>query len=157
MKLKEITNSELIKCHIKVASKKMLLELVSQLFSDVLHLEADNQLFDDFIAREKLGSTALGHGVAIPHIRSKATSTPMLAILQLQSPIDFDAEDHRPVDILFALIVPHDANNDHLQLLAECSSILIQQKNRKLIRAASESQDIMRVIDNYCLSYAEVI
>jgi PTS system nitrogen regulatory IIA component len=157
MKLKEITNNELIKCHIEVASKKMLLELVSQLFSNVLHIEADNQLFDDFIAREKLGSTALGHGVAIPHIRSKVTATPMLAILQLQSSIDFDAEDHRPVDIIFALVVPHDANNEHLQLLAECSSILVQQENRKLIRAATEPQDIMRVIENNCLNYAEVI
>ncbi|MEX0584265.1 MAG: PTS sugar transporter subunit IIA, partial [Natronospirillum sp.] len=80
-------------------------------------LEAD-QVFSSLIERERLGSTGFGNGIGIPHCRLKTCHEPVGILVRLAEPIDFDAMDQKKVDLLFALVVPQEANNEHLQLLS---------------------------------------
>lgn len=156
MKIEQILDEQLIACQLTIPSKKALLIKLSQLFATKL---ADNAqeapLFDAFIDREKLGSTALGHGVAIPHIRSGLFKTPQLAIITLAKSIDFDAADHRPVDVIFSLIAPNECVDEHLNLLAACSQQLAQVQIRHQLRAADSPQAIINALSQPITSHAE--
>lgn len=145
MNLSNILKNEFIVCqHIEV-NKKSLLEKLSAIF-------AQNQsdlkpiLFEAFLKREALGSTAIGHGVAIPHIRTDLFEVPKLAIIQLKKSINFDAEDKRPVDLIFALIAPENDHSSHLNLLAECANLLSQEQARQKIRAAQTTQEMANTL-----------
>lgn len=146
MKLETLLQKQFILCQQQITSKKALLEQLSLLLSKKLTKDQQFQLFDAFIDREQLGSTALGHGVAIPHIRSNIFNETKFAIIQLEKAIDFGAEDHRPVDIIFALVAYENDTNEHLNLLAECSTLLIQPSIRQQLRQANNSSDIMNII-----------
>lgn len=100
------------------ASKKKVLQTLAERLSKTLSDISDVELFDQLIARERLGSTGIGSGVAVPHCRLDGLQKPIAALVKLPQAIDFDAIDRAPVDILFALIVPTDATDEHLQLLA---------------------------------------
>lgn len=149
MKLQELLDSRLIQCQQVLSSKKALLLQLSSLFSAALSIpDAKLIIFDAFVEREKLGSTALGHGVAIPHIRTNLYKKPVLAVITLEKGVDFGAEDHRPVDIIFALIAPTECSNEHLQLLAECSALLVSNRFRESIRAINSAENIIHLITN---------
>jgi len=90
--------------------------------------------------RERLGSTGLGHGVAIPHGRMAALATPRVALLRLAHGVDFEAIDHEPVDILVALVVPEDATGEHLELLAQLARGLSQPDHIAALRRATNSE-----------------
>jgi PTS system nitrogen regulatory IIA component len=100
------------------ASKKKVLQTLAERLSVTLTDVSDVDLFDQLINRERLGSTGIGSGVAVPHCRLDGLTAPIAALVKLPSGIDFEAIDNAPVDILFALIVPSDATDEHLQLLA---------------------------------------
>jgi PTS system nitrogen regulatory IIA component len=107
-------------------SKKRLLESISQL---IIEPDAPSQLdstrvFETLIAREKLGSTAIGRGIAIPHGRVEGLSRPRGAFVRLKQGVDFDALDHQPVDLVFALLVPEGADSEHLNTLAQLAQLL---------------------------------
>lgn len=134
-----------IQCQQDVTNKKSLLEKLSFLFSN--STEEKLMLFDAFLSREDLGSTALGHGVAIPHIRTALVTNPKLAIIHLSTPINFDAEDSKPVDIIFAIIAPENNCSEHLNLLAQCSSLLSSPNFRDNIRQANNADDVYKLIN----------
>lgn len=100
------------------ASKKKVLQTLAERISPSLGDVPEHALFDQLIARERLGSTGIGSGVAVPHCRLEGIDKPIAALVKLDSPIDFEAIDHKPVDLIFVLIVPPDATDEHLQLLA---------------------------------------
>lgn len=89
--------------------------------------------------RERLGSTGLGHGVAIPHGRMTTLTAPRVALLRLAQGVDFEAIDHEPVDILVALVVPEAATGEHLELLAQLARGLSQSGNIAALRRAADS------------------
>jgi PTS system nitrogen regulatory IIA component len=91
-------------------------------------------------AREQLGSTGLGHGVAIPHGRSAAVAEPRAAFVRLQKPIDFGADDKRPVDLVAALIVPDHFTDQHLKLLAELAELFSDTALTHALRAAPDAR-----------------
>ena len=122
------------------ASKKKILELIAEEFSTKVPTINSAELFDAFITRERLGTTGLGKGIAIPHCRFKSCPEPTGLFLRMEHPVDYDAVDRQPVDLVFALIVPDGDNQEHLQILqslAECfhSDTLVT----KLRQATSES------------------
>lgn len=133
----------------KAISKNEVIKQISTLFanSSSNRLNA-NQLFDAFIAREHLGSTALGHGVAIPHIRSDIATQPMGALIQLHKSVDFDALDHFPVDIIFSLVVPAHQDNLHLTLLAEASQLLASEEFRYQVRQADSPLELFDLLNH---------
>lgn len=129
-------------CGAQGISKKRTLETLAQFIAeDIPTLDAD-ELFRNLIAREKLGSTGIGQGIAIPHCRLKNCTGTVGALITLQEPIDFDAIDGKPVDIIFALLVPEEANDEHLQTLAGLAERLSQTSYRESLRKAKDATSL---------------
>lgn len=127
-------------CDVEAGSKKRALELLANTIArDIPTIDAD-ELFRRLIGRERLGSTGIGHGIAIPHCRAEHCNGTVGALITLTTPIDFDAIDSQPVDILFALLVPEDAHNEHLQTLAALAGALNNAEYRQRLRAANSNE-----------------
>lgn len=142
MELERILSRECTRAGLAAASKKRALELASELLA-ATHPELDpGQLLDALIARERLGSTAVGEGVALPHCRFSACRAPMAALLRLEEPIDFEASDRRPVDLVFVLVVPAEANDLHLQILGNAATALNDAGYRAALREAKSDADL---------------
>jgi PTS system nitrogen regulatory IIA component len=132
-------------CGIEGVSKKRALEILANTIAqDIPAIDAD-ELFRRLIAREKLGSTGIGHGIAIPHCRIEQCTDTMGALITLKHPIDFDAIDAEPVDILFAMLVPEDAHSEHLQTLASLAAKLSDDEYRARLRAADSDASLFAV------------
>ena len=132
-----LLSMERTRAKISVTSRKRALEHACEILAGCNDLDARSVL-DALLAREKLGSTALGEGVAIPHCRLSDCQTPVGVLLTLENPIDYDAPDDNPVDLLFALVVPESANDEHLQILSQLAGILVEQDNRDALREARD-------------------
>lgn len=98
--------------------------------------------------REQIGSTGLGYGVAIPHARITGLNEPIVLLLRTKIPIVFDAPDHKPVSILFVILVPEHANEEHLQILATASEMFSDEGFRFRLSAADEPDAIQRLFDD---------
>ncbi len=120
------------------ASKKRVFECAGILFENQLQI-ARSQIYDSLFAREKLGSTGLGHGVAIPHGRVKGLRDAMGAFFKTQNPIAFDAPDGQPVSLIFILLVPERATDMHLQLLGELAQMFGDKAFREKLQAAQDT------------------
>lgn len=118
----------------ETSSKKRLFECVAQLFAAQSGLP-QSEIFDCLVARERLGSTALGQGVAMPHGRHASVSAATGAFIRLKEPIEFDAPDNKPVSLVFVLLVPEAATSEHLELLAH----LAGRFSEKSVRDALQS------------------
>ncbi len=118
MQLTDILSLSRISCDGQASSKKRVLELFSDLIANDQTSLNSVEIFDNLLSRERLGSTGLGHGVAIPHGRISNSDRAIGALIKLREGIDYEAVDHQPVDLLFALLVPEKSTEEHLQLLA---------------------------------------
>jgi PTS system nitrogen regulatory IIA component len=101
-----------------------------------------NAVLEKLIAREELGSTALGNGIAIPHCRASNCETPLGTILTLQQGIEFDAPDDKPVDLLFVLLVPEEAHQAHLDILAEVARLFNQPEYCRTLRESRDNSTL---------------
>ncbi|GAA6132934.1 PTS IIA-like nitrogen regulatory protein PtsN [Halopseudomonas sabulinigri] len=126
-------------------SKKRVLELIGKLVAQHTNLDPD-AIYESLIAREKLGSTGFGNGIAIPHCRLGDCHQAIGALLQLDGKIDFDALDGQPVDLIFVLLVPQEATDQHLQILKMLAGKLDQAELRDALRAAPDAQSLYDVI-----------
>lgn len=126
-------------------SKKKMLELIGKMIAQHSHLDPDS-IYQNLIAREKLGSTGFGNGIAIPHCRLEDCHKPVGALFQLQSKIDFDALDGEPVDLIFVLLVPSEATEQHLQILKMLAERLDQASLREKLRAAGDAEELYSII-----------
>jgi PTS system nitrogen regulatory IIA component len=131
--------------HVDATSKKRAFEEAGILFEN-LHGMSRSLVTDSLFSRERLGSTGLGHGVAIPHGRIKGLKTPMAAILQLGKPIGFDAPDEQAVSLLIFLLVPEAATQKHLEILSEIAEILSDADLREKLLSCSNSADLHSLI-----------
>lgn len=127
-------------------SKKRALEEVANLIADQIPELEMQDVFEKLIAREKLGSTGFGNGIAIPHCRLEGCTSPVSALLHLDAPIDYDAIDGAPVDLLFILLVPEAATDAHLELLRQIASMLDRKEVRERLRAANSSEALYQVV-----------
>ena len=132
---------------LQVTSKKKLLEHVAEMFAQRLSQLDAGQIFTTLIDRERLGSTGIGHGVALPHGRIEGLDEVVGFFLQLEEPIDFDAADHLPVNIVFALLVPQDATEEHLKLLADLAAIFRDDEKRENLLQATDISQIRDIFD----------
>ena len=127
-------------------SKKRVLEQIANLVArDIPGLDA-HDIFESLVAREKLGSTGFGNGIAIPHCRLAGCSVPASALLRLDAPVDFDALDGAPVDLLFVLLVPEAATEEHLELLRQIAGLLDRADVRERLRQAKDGFDLYQVV-----------
>ncbi|MCA1977815.1 MAG: PTS sugar transporter subunit IIA [Thiobacillus sp.] len=121
-------------------SKKKLFEHAADLFAGAYGLKSTD-IFTSLFERERLGSTALGCGIAIPHGRIKGMKEARGAFYRLQTPLEFDAPDNQPVTLAFVLLVPKDANEQHLQILGELAQMFGDETMRdKLMHVASPTE-----------------
>ncbi|MGV8861582.1 MAG: PTS IIA-like nitrogen regulatory protein PtsN [Pseudomonas sp.] len=127
------------------SSKKNVLEQIAKLIGRETELDSDLVL-TSLIAREKLGSTGFGNGIAIPHCRLTGCPMPISALLHLDTPVDFDAIDGRPVDLLFVLLVPEAATDEHLELLRQIASMLDRADVRDRLRSAQSDEALYQVV-----------
>jgi PTS system nitrogen regulatory IIA component len=123
MLLSDLLNQERIHCDVHSSSKKRLLEIISKELARNSDDLSQREIFESLCARERLGSTGLGNGVAIPHGRVKGSQDIEATFICLKKPVPFDALDGKPVDLLFAMTVPENCNEDHLQLLAQIAEL----------------------------------
>lgn len=132
-------------CRAPGVSKKRLFETIARIISeDQLALPYD-EVFTQLFAREKLGSTGLGQGIAIPHCRIDNCTRPVGSLLTLDEPIDFDAPDEQPVDLLFVLLVPGEAQQQHLDILANIARLFSQEDFCQELRAAQTDEALYEI------------
>jgi len=131
-----------------VSSKKRVLEQVGLLFENN-HGIGRSEVFDSLFAREKLGSTALGQGIAIPHGRMKGLKEAVGAMVRTRGPIPFDAPDGQNVSLIFVLLVPDRATDAHLQILSELAQMFSDKAFREQLGAAASPADMHRLINNW--------
>ena len=124
------------------SSKKRVFEQAGMLFESHLGL-ARSVVFDSLFAREKLGSTGLGQGIAMPHGRIKGLKQAAGAFLRLATPVPFDSPDGRPVNLLFILLVPEQATEEHLQILSELAQRFSERPFRDKLMAAPDAAAIV--------------
>lgn len=133
---------------VSFTSKKKLFEHAADLFARIHGLKASD-IFTSLFERERLGSTALGHGIAIPHGRIKGLKNAAGAFYRLQSPLEFDAPDNRPVTLCFILLVPQDANERHLQILGELAQLFGDEAMRARMLAAPTPPELIAVLESW--------
>jgi PTS system nitrogen regulatory IIA component len=126
---------------VDVTSKKRAFEEAGLLFEN-LHGLNRALVADSLFARERLGSTGLGHGVAIPHGRIKGMKSPLAAVFRLTQPIGFDSPDEQPVCLLFFLLVPEASTQKHLEILSEIAEMLSDSGFRERLKQSSDAQDL---------------
>lgn len=149
MKLSEIINVNRIKCDINVQSKKRALEELSSLVTQDETQLNSSDVFDSLISRERLGSTGVGYGIAIPHGRIKNCKKITGAFIQLDEGVDFDAIDNQPVDMLFALVVPEESTDEHLQVLALLASMFNNESFREQLRKTNNVEEIHQLLTEW--------
>ena len=133
---------------VKATSKKRAFEEAGLLFEQ-LHNFSRAIITDSLFARERLGSTSLGHGVAIPHGRVKGLTPPMAALFRLAKPIVFDAPDEQPVGLLIFLLVPEAATQKHLEILAEIAEMLSDQDLRTRLMNTHDAADLHALVQTW--------
>ena len=134
--------------HVDASSKKRAFEEAGLLFEN-LHGLSRALVTDSLFSRERLGSTGLGHGVAIPHGRIKGLKAPMAAVLQLAQPIGFDAPDEQAVSLLIFLLVPEAATQKHLEILSEIAEMLSDAGLREKLASSADAAELHRLITNW--------
>jgi nitrogen PTS system EIIA component len=133
---------------VDATSKKRAFEEAGLLFEN-LHSLSRALVTDSLFARERLGSTGLGHGVAIPHGRIKGLKAPMAAMFSLANPIGFDAPDEQPVGLLIFLLVPEAATQKHLEILSEIAEMLSDANLRERLKAAPDAATLHALVSGW--------
>lgn len=128
-----------------LTSKKRVFEQAGLLFENNAQLSR-SQIFDSLFAREKLGSTGLGQGVAIPHGRLKGLKSATGAIIRVQNAIPFDAPDGQNVKLIFVLLVPERATDEHLQILSELAQMFCDKPFREKLLNATTPDELQQLI-----------
>jgi len=147
-RLASILSAAQVLVQVDVSSKKRAFEEAGLLFEN-LHGLSRALVADSLFSRERLGSTGLGHGVAIPHGRIKGLKTPMAAVFQLARPIGFEAPDEQAVSLMIFLLVPEAATQKHLEILSEIAEMLSDAGLRDKLIACANSADLHQLIGNW--------
>ena len=145
--LSQLLATDNIVLDLEASSKKRVFEQVGLLFENNQGI-ARSAVFDSLFAREKLGSTGLGRGIAIPHGRIKGLKAASGAFLRLSTPVPFDSPDGKPVHLLFVLLVPEQATEQHLQILSELAERFSDQSCRDALCSADDPETVRRIFAN---------
>ena len=148
MNISEILTPARIELAMRAASKKRALEILSELIGKDTSLNS-TAVFQSLIDRERIGSTGIGESVAIPHGRMKGLEQPVGAFAILEQQIDFDAIDQKPVNLIFVLLVPEEATNEHLQLLAQLAKIFSNKQAKEKLLGASTPEAALLIFKEF--------
>ena len=149
MNIADLITPERIRCNASVKSKKKTLEFLSTLLAPGASNASSEEIFESLINRERLGSTGLGHGVALPHARLSGQETAIGAFVKLEEPVDFDAIDNQPTDLLFTLLVPDHFTNEHLEILAQLAKMFSEEEFCEKLRKSNTDEELVNLLKNY--------
>ena len=144
--LDQILAPERVRSGVPAASRKRTLQVLGEVLAGAEPEISAQAVFDRLVARERLGSTGLGEGCAVPHARVPGLGRTLAAFLRLRRGVDFDAPDHEPVDLVFGLLVPDESTDEHLQALAAIARILSDEAVRSSIRSTEEPGRIREIL-----------
>jgi PTS system nitrogen regulatory IIA component len=139
--------TERIACGLDISSKKRVLQRLGEMLASSTADLRPESVFEHLLERERLGSTGLGHGIALPHARMPNLERAVGAFVQLSSGVDFDAVDDHPVDLAFGLLVPQAATEEHLQLLAKLASMFSNELLCEKLRNGENEQELLQRIE----------
>lgn len=142
-------DAERIDCRLEIGSKKRVLQQLGELLASSTPGLSPEAVFDHLLERERLGSTGLGHGIALPHARMPQLDRAVGAFVQLRTGVDFGAIDDLPVDLAFGLLVPQEANEAHLQLLAKLASMFSNDILCEKLRNGADAQELFQHIQEW--------
>ena len=145
MEIAELLSPDAIVAHLKAANKKQVLQEMAHRAGQLTRLP-ERRVFETLLEREKLGSTGMGQGIAIPHGRVPGIQKMTGLFAQLDHPVDFDAMDDQPVDLVFLLLAPEDAGADHLKALARVSRLLRNQAVCEKLRGAPQAATLYALL-----------
>lgn len=148
MKLSEIMSGNSVIVGLKANSKRQLLQELANKAAEVAGI-SDRTVFDAVLERESLGTTGFGEGTALPHGRFAELDKIYGFFAKLAAPVDYDAVDGKPVDLVFMLLSPESSGADHLTALAQMSRILKDEATRSKIRQISSAQEIYVLLNNH--------
>ncbi len=146
MQLSEILTTNCTRCDVAVTSKKRILEKICQLAAIQVTDTEQDELLESLLEREKVGSTGIGNGIAIPHGRLPNTSKAVAVLITTKQAISFDAIDNRDVDIFIALFVPENSCQEHLDTLQNIAKLFSDKKMIKQVRKCSDNQALYNLI-----------
>jgi PTS system nitrogen regulatory IIA component len=131
----------------EVTSKKKLLELIANIVADRTEL-SQSVIYSNLLNRERLGSTGLGRGFAVPHARVADLETTGGFFFRLVEPVNFDSPDDQPVDLVFTIVIPQEATEEHLLILSSLAKIFSQEEVCQAIRGAASRDEIEKIIQS---------
>ena len=146
MTLQDILTLDCTACAVPVSSKKRILETLCQLAAHELGESDSTILLDSLLNREKMGSTGIGNGIAIPHGKLKNSDKAVAVLLTTEKAIEFDAIDNKPVDIFICLFVPQDSTQAHLETLQSIAKLFSERKTAKQVRKCINKQTLFNLI-----------
>lgn len=149
MKISDILAPESVLFHLKTKTKKQLLTQLAALACEKVGLD-ETVVLDALIERERLGTTGIGFGVALPHTRLPKLKKIFCGFATTE-PVEFDSVDNKPVDLAFVLLVPEEAGADHLKALARLSRLLRNEEAVSALRKASDEKELYDLIIQYDL------
>ena len=145
MTISALLSPECIFINTDISSKKRLLEFISSNIADQFGLP-QTAIYNNLLDRERLGSTGLGSGFAIPHARLTNLDKTIGCFIRLNQPVKFESPDNKPVDLVFTIIIPENATDEHLQILSSLAKIFSQAEICDSIRNADSCDDVARII-----------
>ncbi|MGF1697378.1 PTS IIA-like nitrogen regulatory protein PtsN [Vibrio kyushuensis] len=148
MQLSEVLTLNCTKSAVQCTSKKRALEMISEIVANQTG-QNSTELFECMLSREKVGSTGIGNGIAIPHARMNSSDHAIAVLLQCEQPIEFGAIDNRPVDLLFALLVPEEQCKEHLKTLSSMAARLNDKQVLKQLRNAQNDEELYNIMINH--------
>jgi PTS system nitrogen regulatory IIA component len=131
----------------EITSKKKLLELIANIVADRTQL-SESAIYNNLLNRERLGSTGLGLGFAVPHARLENLDQTMGFLFRLKDPVNFESPDNQPVDLVFTIIIPEQATEEHLIILSSLASIFSRPEVCEAIRSAASKEEIAQIIES---------
>jgi len=130
---------------VEITSKKKLLELIANIVADRTHL-SESSIYNGLLGRERLGSTALGQGFAVPHARLDQLDNTLACFFRLKDAVNFEAPDGKPVDLVFTIIIPERATEEHLVILSSLARVFSSEDVCEAIRSAGSKDEIAQII-----------
>lgn len=149
MNISDILSPDCVVAAEHVSSKKKALETIANLMASQNPVLTGEEIFDSLVAREKLGSTGIGHGVAIPHGRASTEGRSLGAFIRLDEGIDFDSIDGKPVRLVFGLLVPENSTEEHLQILGNLAALFSDESMCEKLEKAVSSDELYRLLTEW--------
>jgi PTS system nitrogen regulatory IIA component len=147
MTISALLSPEKIFIDTEVTSKKKLLEMIANIVADRSNL-AQSTIYNNLLGRERLGSTGLGKGFAVPHARVPDLNQVIGCFFRLKQPVNFESPDNQPVDLVFTIVIPEEATEEHLLILSSLARIFSQPEVCQAIRDAANKEEIEKIIQS---------